>query len=205
MAAQRVLEPSPVRLMRVPDAAPPFDGEVRSPAGTALPELEVWTPRTVLPQPVPVSRTRSAEGAASAPAEPPVSGTAPGQRRDESWAGPFACLLAETAAGIRPVRQIAPWLTDRSRVHLRRAALVLRCGQRPRVLRVLVSWPEDDVAELSVIVGLGPRTKALAVRLEQAPVTPQRPVDGVPRPSWRGTYGRPGPAPRWRCTDIETA
>lgn len=180
MAAQRtlealepVLEAPPVRLMRVPDVAPPFDGEVKPAAGAAGPGFDVWKPRPERP------------GTAAAAAQPGVKG-AEGRARDDSWAGPFARLLTETLAGIRPARQLAPWLTDRAQAHARRAVPVLRCGQRPRVLRVLVSWPSDGVAELSVIVALGPRAKALAIRMERITV-------------------RPGQPPRWQCTDIETA
>jgi len=158
----------------VPDVAPPFDGEAGPASRTPVPELEVWAPP---------------------PARPEKAAPAAGQRRDGAWAGPFARLLAETLAGMRPAGQIAPWMTDRARAHMRRAAPVLRCGQRPRVLRVLVSWPDDSVAELSVIVGLGPRTKALAVRMEKLPAAP-----GAGRPA----RGKPGQPPQWRCTDIET-
>lgn len=167
MAAQRTFEPSSLRLLKVPDAAPPFDGEALPADGVPEPEFDVWMPRPALPGPV--------------PAAGPVSG----RPQDDAWAGPFARLLTETLAGIRPMRQIAPWLTARAKVHLHRAVPVLRCGQRPRVLRVLVNWPHPSVAELSVIVGLGPRTKALAVRMEKLPA-------------------KPGQPPRWLCTDIET-
>lgn len=168
MAAQRtlqppVLAPSSVRLLKVPDVAPPFDGEVLPGDGALTPEFGVWAPR---------------------PALPGTPGTV--QPHDDAWTGQFARLLTETLAGVRSMQQIAPWMTDRARVHVRRAIPALRCGQRPRVQRVLVSWPGDDVAELSVIVGLGPRTKALAVRMEK-------------------TVARPGQPPRWLCTDIETA
>lgn len=179
MAVQRTLEPSSVRLVRVPDVAPPFDGEVQ-PAADAMPGFDVWTPRATLPGLVP---HESALHGKALPGTAPSAGD--GGRRDESWAAPFARLLAETLAGIRPMRQLAPWLTDRARIHVRRAVPVLRCGQRPRVLRVLVSWPADDVAELSVIVALGPRAKALAIRMEKL-------------------TARSGQPPRWRCTDIET-
>lgn len=176
MAAQRTLEPPepvldapPVRLMRVPDVAPPFDGEVKPAAGAAAPGFDVWKPRPARPGTAPGARDAAGQ-----------------QPDDDSWAGPFARLLTETLAGIRPARQLAPWLTERARAHARRAVPVLRCGQRPRVLRVLVSRPSGGVAELSVIVALGPRAKALAVRMEKITV-------------------KPGQPPRWQCTDIETA
>lgn len=173
MAAQRTLDLSSVdlssvRLLRVPDAAPPLDCDTLPAYGALRPELPSWVPA-------------ADRCAASRPPVPPA-----GQPRgDTDWTRQFARLLTETMAGMRPMRQIMPWMTDRARVHFRKGAPVLRGGQRPRVLRVLASWPKDTVAELSIIVGLGPRTLALAVRLEKTE--------------------RPGQPARWLCTDIETA
>lgn len=174
MAAQRTLEPpvpgpTAVRLLRVPDVSPPFDGEVLPAGGAPAPAADVWAPLPALPVAAP---------------PPPVPAAVRGPH-DDSWAVPFARLLTETLAGIRPMRQIEPWMTDRSRAHARRAVPVLRCGHRPRVLRVLVSHPDDAVAEVSVIAGLGPRTKALALRMEKI-------------------TARPGQPAHWVCTDIET-
>jgi hypothetical protein len=98
----------------------------------------------------------------------------------------FAILLAEGLAGVRPVRQLAPWLSKRGSVHLHRLLPLFSGGHQPRVQRVLASRPAPDVIEMTMIVVLGQRTRALAVRLE------------------RGT--RPGTgAARWLCTDIEAA
>jgi hypothetical protein len=95
-------------------------------------------------------------------------------------------LLVEALAGSRPVRQILPWTTARAQTHLRRIGPALDWGQRPRVVRVLTSHPARDVVEMSVVVELGARTRALAVRLEQA----------------AGEGSQPA---RWLCTDIEAA
>lgn len=225
------LDLSSVKLMTVPDAAPPFDSEVLPARAGAMPGLPaaVPPPGTVLVAGPPAAETgveaaRSGAplagigGRAAGPETPaagiggraarpetPAAGIAaavPGQRRgtadirtrgnpepepaaDCDWTQQFARLLVETLAGARPLRQLLPWLSDRARVHLRRVEPVLRCGQRPRVLRVLASQPAGSVVEMSVIVGLGPRTRALAVRLEEA-----------------GRAGQPG---RWLCTDIEAA
>lgn len=208
---------SSVKLLTVPDAAPPFDGEVLPARAGALPGLPatVPPPGTALAAGPPVARiggeTARAEGQVAEiggeadRAEGQVAGiggAVPSQRRgtadtrtrsnsglgpaaDCDWTQQFAWLLVETLAGARPLRQLLPWLSDRARVHLRRVEPVLRCGQRPRVLRVLASQPTGSVVEMSVIVGLGPRTRALAVRLEEARRT-----------------GQPG---RWLCTDIEAA
>jgi hypothetical protein len=50
---------------------------------------------------------------------------------------------------------------------------------------VLASQPANGIVEMSVILGLGARTKALAVRLENVVIS-DRPA-------------------RWLCTDIEAA
>jgi hypothetical protein len=208
---------SSVKLLTVPDAAPPFDGEVLPARTGAMPGLPaaVPPPGTALAAGPPVAEVGGEAARADAPlagiggetarADAQMAGISvavPSQRRgtaetrtrgnsglepeaDCDWTQQFARLLVETLAGARPLRQLLPWLSDRARVHLRRVEPVLRCGQRPRVLRVLASQPTGSVVEMSVIVGLGPRTRALAVRLEEA-----------------GRAGQPG---RWLCTDIEAA
>ena len=87
---------------------------------------------------------------------------------------------------------MTPWTTERARAHIRRLGPLLAAGQRPRVQRVLTSRPVDDVVEIAVIVGFGPRTHALAARLERA--SPQA-----------ATPGRPGRQARWLCTAVESA
>lgn len=183
------LDLSSVKLLKVPDVAPPFDGEVLPSAagtvpGTVAPVTVSGGPATVAGGPghvAPAIHGRSTTGNVQPP------GAAGPQRpadRDE-WTHQFAQLLVETLAGARPPRQLQPWLTGRARIHLRRVAPVFGCGQRPRVLRVLASQPTGSAVEMSVIVGLGPRTRALAVRLEAA--------------------ARAGQPARWLCTDIEAA
>jgi hypothetical protein len=94
----------------------------------------------------------------------------------------FAVFLVEGLAGVRPVRQLMPWMSKRGSVHLRRLMPLFNGGQQPKVLRVLAARPAPDVIEMTLVVVTGPRTRALAVRLERA-TQPQR----------------------WLCTDIETA
>lgn len=157
-------EPPPIRLFKVPDTAPPFDGELspESPdAGYTVPSH----PRAPIPQ---------AEMAA------PASCAELGD-----WPPRFARLLTEALSGTRPARQIMPLLTQRARFHLRRLTPAFSSGQRPRVLRVLASQPSAAVVEMSVVVGIGTRTRALALRLEQAALGGQR--------------------GQWLCTDIEAA
>ena len=80
----------------------------------------------------------------------------------------FAVLLAEALAGVRPLQQVLPWMSERGSIQLRRL-LPLFCGDhRPRILRVLTTMPSPDVIEMTLVVTAGPRTRALAVRLERA-------------------------------------
>lgn len=158
------------RLFQVPDAAPPFDGEV-------APEIPCGIDRDARRAPLPPQQRR-----ASAPRTGPVRASASAEPGD--WPGTFARLLTEALSGVRPARQIMPWLTQHARFQLRRLMPTFSSGQRPRVLRVLASQPSAAAVEMSVVIGAGPRTRALAVRLEQA------------------TDGRLG---KWLCTDIESA
>ena len=115
-----------------------------------------------------------------------------GDTDSDRWPSQFAQVLAETLAGSRPASQITPWTTERARAHIRRLGPLLAAEQRPRVQRVLTSRPVKDVVEVSVIVGFGPRTRALAARLERA--GPQA-----------ATLGRPARQARWLCTAVESA
>ena len=115
-----------------------------------------------------------------------VPGAPPG------WPGQFAQVLAETLAGARPPRQIVPWTTEEALRRIQRLGPRLASQQRPRVRRVLTSLPAPDVMEMTVVVGFGPRVKALAVRLEQTGPCPAAP------PGARA-------AARWVCTAVEAA
>ena len=120
-----------------------------------------------------------------------------------AWPRQFAVLLAEALTGDRPARQIVPWLSQRGSVHLHRLLPLFRGGQRARVQRVITTRPTPEVIEMTLIVAIGPRIRALAVRLVLAP--PQQ------RPGWREKLPARGPAPSaarspgWLCTDIEAA
>lgn len=86
--------------------------------------------------------------------------------------------------GSRPAGQVRPWTTEQARRRIRQLGPTLRADQRPRVRRVLTSAPRSDVVEMTVIIGIGPRVHAMAVRLERA------------------GQGRDLP---WLCTAIEAA
>jgi Family of unknown function (DUF6459) len=120
-----------------------------------------------------------------------------------AWPRQFAVLLAEALTGVRPVRQILPWLSQRGSVHLYRLLPLFSGGQGARVQRVLTTQPSPDVIEMTLIVAVGPRTRALAVRLTLAEPTQ--------RSGWREKLPtqtaepRSATSARWLCTDIEAA
>ena len=95
----------------------------------------------------------------------------------------FAVLLAEVLAGVRPARQVTPWLSKRGTLHLHRLLPLFQNGHQPRVLRVLTTRPAPNIVEMTIIAVIGNRPRALAIRLE---------------------HGGAEPA-RWQCTDIESA
>jgi hypothetical protein len=110
----------------------------------------------------------------------------------EPWPRQFAVLLAEALAGVRPLQQVLPWMSGRGSTQLRRLLPVFCGDYRPRVLRVLTATPSPGVIEMTLVVTAGPRTRALAVRLERAAQPGQ--------PGWQGK-----PATPWLCTDLEAA
>ena len=200
-------DPAAIQLFLIPESAPPYDEDV--PAGeTGGGRLPARPPRGAdrgyrAGQPEgrtardgleprdrdagqPESRTaRDVTG--GVPRRPvAVPGTPPG------WPAQFAQVLAETLAGARPPRQIMPWTTEEALRRIQRLGPRLASQQRPRVRRVLTSLPAPDVMEMTVVVGFGPRVKALAVRLEQT-----RPGPAAPR----GARA----AARWVCTAVEAA
>lgn len=118
---------------------------------------------------------------------------------EEPWPRQFAVLLAEAATGARPVQQVLPWLSKRGSVQLHRLLPELRAQHRPRVLRVLTTAPSPDVIEMTMVVLVGTRARALAARLERADVTALTgPAEPAVPSARRGKL-----ATRWVCTDIE--
>jgi hypothetical protein len=220
-------EISPVRLIKIPDAAPPYDCETHgagcpaawdvlepdprvtraraagSSAGRAQPGAGPnaapgtsaaagrRTPAGAAPAtpaagaPATLAAGAPATLAAGAPGAPPgVAGiTAPPPRQ-------FAQVIVEILAGVRSPGQIVPWTTDRARAQIRCLAPLLTSDRRPRIQRIVTSRPTAGAVEMTVIVSLGPRSRALALRLEHMAARPA--VPGVP--------ARPA---RWLCTDIE--
>lgn len=199
-------DPAAIQLFLVPESAPPYDEDV--PAGETgggglpVPPVHGTEPRGRGGGWPPARAPRGAErpgrddnrpardGRRGAPAA--VPGVPPG------WQNQFAQILAETLAGARPPRQIVPWTTEEALRRIQRLGPRLASEQRPRVRRVLTSLPAPDVMEMTVVVGFGPRVKALAVRLEQ---TRARPATAPGRGAVAGRQA----AARWVCTAVEAA
>src|SRR5689334_22159155 len=191
-------DPAAIQLFLVPESAPPYDEDL--PAGESggggLPARPRHGGEPLRRDREP--RDRDGGGPSARPgrdgsrgAPVAVPGVPPG------WQDRFAQVLAETLAGARPPRQIVPWTTEEALRRIRRLGPRLASEQRPRVRRVLTSLPAPDVMEMAVVVGFGPRVKALAVRLEQT----------VPHPGARPGAGTADgrAAARWVCTAVEAA
>jgi Family of unknown function (DUF6459) len=189
--------PDPVlaALGGVPDAAPPYDdaranGRVRSddpvhvvagaPAGLA-PRPAATAAAGSGPRAAGVATPRRQTSAPGMAAEPSVGA---GDPAGPAWPSQFAQVLAETLAGTRPPRQLAPWTTQRARGHIRRLGPLLAAGQQPRIRRIVASTPSSGVVEMAVVVRSGARVHALALRLE------------------RGDGSHPS---AWQCTAVEAA
>lgn len=171
-----------VRMLAIPDSAPPYDDEV---AAAQRPDrASDGLPPGVVPRPGGRRVHERPPAAAGSPARGPAA--PPG------WPSQFAQVLAETLAGSRPPRQITPWTTERARRHIQRLGPLLAAGEQPRVRRVVTYRPSADVVEMTVIVGIGPKVRALAIRLER---------DG-PR---RASPGRAAHGARWVAVAVEAA
>ncbi|HEX4089071.1 MAG TPA: Rv3235 family protein [Trebonia sp.] len=163
---------------------------------------DLWPPADWAP----VDRRPAAEPPDRRPGEAAgANGGQAGEAGDggQAWARQFAVLLAEALTGDRPARQIRPWLSQRGRVHLHRLLPLFADGQRARVQRLMTTRPSPDVIEMTLIVAVGPRVRALAARLaldssEQWPGWQEKRPTG-PAPS------RAARSARWLCTDIEAA
>lgn len=187
-----------------PATSPSGAGPARSPrSGTISPSDPV-----AVSQPDPVAVSPPDPGAivgswADSPAGPArQAATAP-------WPSQFAQVLTETLAGSRPASQIVPWTTEQTRRRINQLGPLLATAQQPRLRRVIVTSPSTDVLEMAIVVGIGPRVRAVAVRLERAgparAESPPTPVPPTPVPSATATANHPGPPGRWYCTAVEAA
>lgn len=181
-----------------PSIAAPEDDGVPNPRLLAVPPHEPWTD---WPQPGP-----GPEAGGGQVSGPTAARAALADPAAEGHDGPrqFAVLLTEVLAGVRPVRQLRPWLSERGSVHLHRLMPLFDDGYRPRITRVLTTRPARDVIEMTLIVTVGPRTRALAVRLER--IYPAgRPAAGEKLAVAAAAIPRSLTSARWHCTDIEAA
>jgi uncharacterized protein DUF6459 len=180
-----------LRLVEVPGGWPPYDCEVH---GTACPAREV-----TVPSPCP-GRDLDTPGGAEPPGPSPAFSAGhpargaghPARGADPAvaWSRQFAQVIVEIMAGARSPRQLAPWTTERVRDRISLLAQTLAPGQKPSIRRIVTSRPATRVVEMTVVLSFGPRSRALALRLEQLPGRP--PAPGLP--------ARPA---RWLCTEIE--
>ena len=194
-----------IRLCLVPDSAPPYDDEV--PSGEPDRGRDTSGPATG--EPVEGRPVRGKPVRGKPTTGRPATATAP------AWPSRFAQVLAETLAGSRPPRQIEPWTTQQAREHIHRLGPRMASAQRPRIRRVVTYRPASDVMEMAVVVGFGPRVRALAVRLERSASCPPAAVGGSAGPGAPVSGGRPTesdgvagqgkPAGRWVCTAVEAA
>ena len=180
-----------LRLVEVPGGWPPYDCELHGTACPAAGEVSVpslcadqdWGAPAGAEPPGPsltFSAGRPADGADPVAAADPVV----------AWSRQFAQVVAEILAGARSPRQLAPWTTERVRDRISVLTQTLTPGQRPRIRRIVTSRPATRVVEMTVVLSFGPRSRALALRLEQLPGRQPAP-------------GRPSRPARWLCTEIE--
>lgn len=175
-----------IRRLVVPQVAPPYDDEA---PGVLADSLDAgaarWAGAAANLPPGPGEHQRDPGQPASPPSaehvasrhDPVGHGTGAG-----AWPGQFAQVLAETLAGSRPHRQLAPWTTEQVRRQIRQLGPLFAAGERPLVRRVMTAAPASGVLELTAVVALGSRVRVLALRLE-----------------------REGNGRAWCCTAIESA
>ena len=175
-----------LRLVEVPGGWPPYDCEAHGATCPAASEASVASSRAGLDpgapggaEPPGPSVTFSASQPAEGTADPAVA-----------WSRQFAQVIAEILAGARSPRQLTPWTTERVRERISLLTQTLAPGQKPRIRRIMTSRPAARVVEMTVVLSFGPRTRALALRLEHLPG--RRPAPGL--------AARPA---RWLCTEIE--
>jgi hypothetical protein len=180
-----------LRLIEVPGGWPPYDCEMHGAACPAAREVSVPSP----------SAHRDSRAPAGAEHPGPSLTFSEGRPADEAdpvvtadpvvaWSRQFAQVVAEILAGARSPRQLAPWTTERVRDRISLLIQTLIPGHRPRIRRIVTSRPAAHVVEMTVVLSFGPRSRALALRLEQLPG--REPAPGLP--------ARPA---RWLCTEIE--
>jgi Family of unknown function (DUF6459) len=194
-----------LRLVTVPDAAPPYDCPIHgarcSPhvaghTGPAAVEGTLAGRPAALEPPAAGADRAGADVAGAAVAGADVAGAdvagadVAGADVAGAWLRRLAVVIVEVLAGVRPDRQLVPLATDRVRARIRGLVPLLACDRRPRIARIVTSRPAARVAEMTVVVHFGVRSRALAMRFEHVAARPASP-------------GWPARPARWLCTAIE--
>lgn len=167
------------RLIEVPAGWPPYDCETHGAACSAPREAADPSPRGSLAR----------EHGLEPPGAPPAFTASEGAAL--AWPRQFAQVIVEILAGSRSPRQLVPWTTEEVRAQIELLSQALAATERPRIRRIRTSQPTARVVEMTVVISFGPRSRALAMRLEH--LSARRPAPGLP--------ARPA---RWLCTAIET-
>ena len=184
------------RLVKVPDAAPPYDCQIhgaRCPArcpGQTVAATVDGAPAALAPQLAAPPAGVPSLGAPSLGAPSLGAPSAGGADLTSAWPRQLAVVIVEVLAGVRPERQLVALATDRVRARVAGLAPLLACDRRPRITRIVTSRPAARVVEMTVVVNFGPRSRALALRVEHVAARPAAP-------------GWPGRPARWLCTAIE--
>ena len=149
------------------------------------------------PPDAPLARADPPDAPLARPVAPVVPIDLRARREVEGWAARFAQAAAEIVGGDRPAAQLVRWTSRTVFEDLQyRAAVVARAGHhqpgvsgvqpvRPRVSSVHTYFVTAEIAETSIHLRYGPRSRALAARFEH-------------RPDRTGQ-------PRWLCTALEWA
>lgn len=166
-----------VRRLPLPASEPPFDDETPAPhhpRAAAVPAMQgtlalaFTLPSGVTAVP-PVPRALRLVSDAPAAAQP-----RPAMCDPRLWAGRLVQAMLEVLGGERPLAQLVRWTSAETYADLQRRvhanARLRPPQQRDRgkaaVRSVHVCQPAGDVAEVAVTVRRGPRTSAVALRLE---------------------------------------
>ncbi len=165
---------APTRLRRPPS---PAGGEVTRlvPRGTdPVAEVQGTLALDVVRRPgLPAQRHLTAVDDVPAAAPPVTAG--PPDHELQAWAARFAQAVVEVAGGDRPLPQLLRWTSPRVYAELGRRVRVMaqsrpveqrRQTLRPQVRSVHLCRPVPTVAEVSVHVRHGRRSRAIAARLE---------------------------------------
>jgi Family of unknown function (DUF6459) len=161
-AAPLPVEPSfpPIRIRPAPRREPLFDDEIEGRPRLRLVDSEMQ-PRLPFADLIPVPERR------------PVA-RAPRRRPTPPAAGRFGHTLVqgivEVLNGLRPATQLNGHLSPAIQAALQRGATELArfrgAGRAPTVRSVHVSAPADGTAEISAVVDVGGRCRAIAARIE---------------------------------------